>query len=178
MHLSFVFVCSSLAHLAFANSLEETLGIKLDERNGALPTLNLPYGAFQATKYDSNSDIYTFKNIRFAAPPIGSLRWAPPVSPMKNGTLQDGSFGPSCVQSFPSKGLNLLGPGAKAPIGGAANQFLGGIPASVLNGGDEDCLFLDLIVPGKAIRNSANESLPIVVWIYGEDAWLMDHRQC
>ncbi|KAF2230164.1 alpha/beta-hydrolase [Viridothelium virens] len=142
-------------------------GIKFEKRDDALPTLTLPYGTYQATNYDSNSDIYTWKNIRFAASPTGSLRWMPPASPTKNDTLQDGLYGPSCVQAFPNKGMNFLGPGAESPIGGAANQFLGGIPASVLHFGDEDCLFLDLVVPGKAVRNPSGESLPVVVWIYG-----------
>ncbi|KAL9088950.1 MAG: hypothetical protein Q9165_006007 [Trypethelium subeluteriae] len=144
-----------------------TLGIKFDKRDDALPTLTLPYGTYQATKYDSNSDVYTFQNIRFAAPPTGSLRWMPPASPTENDTLQDGSYGPSCVQAFPSKGLNFVGPGAESSIGSDLNQFLGGIPASVLNGGDEDCLFLDLVAPGKAVRSPSGESLPVVVWIYG-----------
>ena len=167
--LSFLLIILSSVILGFATSVETALGVKFDKRGGALPTLALPYGTFQAADYNSEADIYTFKNIRFAAPPIGSLRWAPPASPVRNDTLQDGSYGPSCVQSFPKKGLNLLGPGAEFPVGGAINQFLGGIPASVLNGGDEDCLFLDLMVPGKAIRDPTGESLPVVVWIYGKN---------
>lgn len=165
---SLVFLNLLLVTLSSAIPTEPSLGIKLDKREHSLPTLTLPYATYQATNYDSNSDIYTFKNIRFAAPPTGPLRWAPPAPPVKNETLQDGSYGPSCVQSYPSKGFNLLGPGADSPVGGALNQFIGGIPASVLDGGDEDCLFLDLVVPGKAVRNPSNEALPIVVWIYGK----------
>lgn len=43
--------------------------------------------------------IYTFKNIRFAAPPIGNLRWAKPAPPAKEETIQDGSYGPLCIQA-------------------------------------------------------------------------------
>ena len=166
-HRSFIFICLSLATSSIATIAKSTLGIKLGERADSLPTLTLPYGTYQASSYDSNSDIYTFKNIRFAAPPTGALRWAPPASPVKNETLQDGSYGPSCVQSYP-RGLNFLGPGNESPIGGAINQYLGGLPASVLKGGDEDCLFLDLIIPGKALRNPSGESLPVVVWVFGK----------
>lgn len=31
----------------------------------------------------------------------------------------------------------------------------------------EDCLFLDIQVPGKAIRNPDEQALPVVVWIFG-----------
>ena len=82
-----------------------------------------------------------------------------------NATLQDGSYGPYCVQGA-VRGLNLLGPGDQSPVGGAINQFLGGIPLPIFSGGDEDCLFLDVYVPGKAIRNPSL-GLPVVVWIYG-----------
>ncbi|KAJ9151183.1 Alpha/beta-hydrolase [Pleurostoma richardsiae] len=114
--------------------------------------------------YDS-SDIYTFKNIRYAAPPVGDLRWAKPASPVSNATLQDGSYGHSCVQSA-IKGLNLVGSGNGSPIGAAINQFLGGIPVPLFSGGNEDCLFLDVYVPGKAIKNP-NLKLPVVVFVYG-----------
>jgi len=82
-----------------------------------------------------------------------------------NATLQDGSYGPYCVQGA-VKGLNLLGPGDQSPVGGAINQFLGGIPLPIFSGGNEDCLFLDVYVPGKAIINPSL-GLPVVVWIYG-----------
>lgn len=32
-------------------------GIRFDKRDGALPFLTLPYGTWQATKYDSNGDV-------------------------------------------------------------------------------------------------------------------------
>lgn len=43
---------------------------------------------------------------------------------------------------------------------------LGGIPIPLFSGGDEDCLFLDVYVPGKALKNPSLK-LPVAVWIYG-----------
>lgn len=43
---------------------------------------------------------------------------------------------------------------------------LGGIPVPLFSGGDEDCLFLDVYVPGKALKDPSLK-LPVVVWIYG-----------
>lgn len=65
---------------------------------------------------------YTFKNIRYAAPPVGDLRWAKPAAPLKESGIQDGSIGHSCVQAAPN-GLNLLGTGNQSPVGGAINQL-------------------------------------------------------
>ena len=42
--------------------------------------------------------LYVFKNIRFAAPPTGNLRWAKPAPPGQQDGVQDGSYGPVCIQ--------------------------------------------------------------------------------
>ncbi|KAL8305842.1 hypothetical protein RB597_003474 [Gaeumannomyces tritici] len=140
-------------------------GVEFSNKQDGLPILNLPYASYKAASYSSSSDIYTFKNIRYAAPPVGDLRWAKPAPPLNESTLQDGSYGPKCVQSAVT-GLNLVGPGNNAPIGGAINQFLGGIPVPLFEGGQEDCLFLDVYVPGSALRDPSLK-LPVAVWIYG-----------
>lgn len=145
----------------------EQLGIKFDERGNDLPTITLPYGTWRAAKYISDGDIYVFKNIRFAAPPVGNLRWAKPAPPQNVDGVQDGSYGPVCMQAAPAKGLNFLGPGNNSPVGSALNQFLAGIPVALFNSGAEDCLFLDVYVPGKAVRNPGSYKLPVVVWLYG-----------
>ncbi|KAF2454648.1 Alpha/Beta hydrolase protein [Lineolata rhizophorae] len=143
-----------------------SLGIKFVERDNSLPTLTLPYGTWRAAKYNHNADIYTFKNIRFGAPPIGDLRWVKPAQPSFEVEIQDGSYGPSCIQTS-IQGVNVLGPGNNLPFGSDLNQFLAGLATPLFEGGSEDCLFLDLYVPGKAVRDPNNHKLPVVVWLYG-----------
>jgi Carboxylesterase family len=43
--------------------------------------------------------VYTFRNIRYAAPPTGPLRWAKPSlpKPLDPEDIQDGSYGPNCI---------------------------------------------------------------------------------
>ena len=65
---------------------------------------------------------YIFKNIRYAAPPVGDLRWAKPAPPQNSTTIQDGSYGNKCVQAA-IKGLNLVGAGNASPVGAAVNQL-------------------------------------------------------
>ncbi|KAL9634627.1 MAG: hypothetical protein Q9204_002921, partial [Flavoplaca sp. TL-2023a] len=127
-------------------ALQFPLGLRFDKTAG-LPTLTLSYATYRAASFDSNGDvgnlvcdefvvIYTFKNIRFAAPPTGDLRWAPPAPPQQELGIQDGSYGPICKQA-PIKGPQLTGPGAKLPLGQALNQYLAGIPIPSFEAADE-----------------------------------------
>ncbi|KAL2050067.1 hypothetical protein ABVK25_009677 [Lepraria finkii] len=110
-------------------------------------------------------NIYTFKNIRFGAPPVGELRWAKPAPPAIDTDIQDGSYGPICIQA-PIKGPQLTGPGASSPVGQATNQFLAGIPIPSFTNMSEDCLFLDIYVPAAAVENPSLK-LPVISWFYG-----------
>lgn len=81
-------------------------------------------------------------------------------------TIHNGSYGPVCRQSTPSGGFNVLGSANEHPLGTTLNQILGHAPAAFIPDGDEDCLFLDLYVPGTAIRKQ-KDGLNVVVYIYG-----------
>jgi carboxylesterase type B len=37
----------------------------------------------------------------------------------------------------------------------------------MFSGGEEDCLFLDVFVPGSAVRDPSTSKLPVVHWIFG-----------
>lgn len=121
------------------------------------------------------AQIYIFRNIRFADPPVGSLRFAKPTPPTPNGTLQTGAYGKSCVQSNAkpfSSGEEVPKPSGSFDFVGTLSSLLGWLSSTFdlgrLQGGGEsgeDCLFLDLYVPGKALKGQVK--LPIINWIYG-----------
>jgi carboxylesterase type B len=81
------------------------------------------------------------RSIRYAAAPIGNLRWQAPSPPVQNNThvTQAVQQPPVCPQSG----------AAKTP---AVYGFNSGA-------GDEDCLFLNLYAPPSA------QNLPVFLWI-------------
>ncbi|PZQ59056.1 MAG: carboxylesterase [Phenylobacterium zucineum] len=83
-----------------------------------------------------------FRNIPYAAPPVGPLRWAPPARPLKwLGEREAAKPGPSCPQVMNADG---------SPNLGSANG-----PTS------EDCLQLNVFAP-KAAKGA-----PVMVWLHG-----------
>jgi para-nitrobenzyl esterase len=88
---------------------------------------------------DGAIDVY--KDIPYAAPPVGPLRWEPPAAPASWKTPRDASsFGPVCPQPPRLEAL--------AALAGSSNQ-------------SEDCLSLNVWAPHRA-RNA-----PVMVWIHG-----------
>lgn len=94
---------------------------------------------------------YNFSNIRYAAPPIGNRRWAPPAPPLVNRSIiQSGLYGKICPQAF--AGWQI---GNASLAGGAENE-------------SEDCLFLDVVVPKNVTERMDKKVLvPVMVWIHG-----------
>lgn len=83
--------------------------------------------------------ISVFKNIPYAAPPVGPLRWRAPVAPLAwNGVRNADRFGPACPQ-----------PGG---------EMAKGLEQS------EDCLSLNIWTNAKP---DDGEKRPVYVWIYG-----------
>lgn len=68
----------------------------------ALPVVDLGYVKQRATVYNETNDWYIFKNIRFAAPPLGNLRFRKPQPPLPQKEIQDGNIeDPICHQAIP-----------------------------------------------------------------------------
>jgi para-nitrobenzyl esterase len=68
----------------------------------AAAAVTTPKGIFPAQTYTgvTKSGITDFLGIRFAAPPLGNLRFAPPSPPLAvTGTINASAFGSPCPQS-------------------------------------------------------------------------------
>jgi len=110
-------------------------------------------GKIEGTDDSAGTGTYSWKGVPFAQPPVGDLRWAPPVEPQPwEGVRTATQFGPSCAQ-----GGRYFSPAPNgAPYGMAVREGFGK-PV-----GDEDCLTLNIWRPA-----SADEKLPVIVFIYG-----------
>ena len=83
-----------------------------------------------------------FKGVRYAAPPVGSLRWAPPRLATPSAASQTSyAYGPNCPQKLEANGMPNVG-GASGPI-------------------SEDCLFLNIWAPLQSTK------APVMVWLHG-----------
>jgi para-nitrobenzyl esterase len=111
-----------------------------------------------------NASVRTFIGVPYAAPPVGSLRWAPPsppaawTSPLAAQYPPAGSpvLGVSCPQGLESLGIYALDPSDA----GQSFVFTDGLVS-------EDCLYLNVWTPCA----DASCSLPVIVFLHG-GAWV------
>ncbi|XP_066251884.1 juvenile hormone esterase-like [Euwallacea similis] len=101
-------------------------------------------GKVQGTTYTSSNgkEFYTWRHIPYAKPPLGDLRFQPPVRPDSWTDILDGSKdSPACL-SLVSYGID---------------------PVST-NGYSEDCLYINVYSPVPA---NSSARLSVMFWIYG-----------
>lgn len=101
------------------------------------PVVKIETGSLQGV---IEYNMQAFKNIPYAAPPVGELRWRPPQPALAwNGTRDASKFGGACPQQY----IKNLNDGLGLP-------------------GSEDCLKLNVFAPAKHSKN-----LPVMVWFHG-----------
>ena len=90
--------------------------------------------------------VVAYKGVPYARPPVGDLRWRPPVpAPAWEGVRQADAFGHACLQP-PQSPTSLYSGGMASP--------------------SEDCLTLNIWAPSNPNRTGARK-LPVMVWIHG-----------
>lgn len=101
--------------------------------------IDLGYSIYEGVN-NATAGINTWRGIRFAAAPVGNLRWQAPQPPPVNRSL---------VISATVNGNICPQAPANAEVSAGATT------------GNEDCLFLNVFAPENA------QNLPVLVWIHG-----------
>lgn len=130
-----------------------------------------------------SGEYYNFSNIRYAAPPLGNLRFTEPIPPQGfNSSIDDGSIGRICPNVQPTwlgvgvQFLNAYIKNEQFDFNAVNASFYATLDTAEPPAQDprttEDCLFLDVIVPKKAFDSSIRQTnatggSPVLVWIYG-----------
>ena len=121
------------------------------------PILDFGYAKYQGLQ---NSSVNTYYGIRYASPPVDSLRWQPPLpieqkNNYSSSTVIDATIrGPQCWQGDQSHSLS--------PAGNIlATQFP--LAFTTLLPSSEDCLVMDIFLPAQPI----SDKLPVVVNFHG-----------
>jgi len=115
----------------------------------AAPVVDLGYSQYQGST-DTTSNITSFLALRYAAPPLGNLRWTSPQPPLTTSGIQDATAQPGgCYTALP-------GIAPDNPSFGPTDDE------------SEDCLFLNVYVPGTKVAPApSGGGLPVVVWFHG-----------
>ncbi|KAF2741918.1 alpha/beta-hydrolase [Sporormia fimetaria CBS 119925] len=169
---------SSGSIAAAATLLLGAAGAWYTDSESSLPVVDLGYQLQRAAGFNETGRFYNFSNIRYAAPPVGELRFAPPQVPEENrANVNTGSEGRICPQATPAWGAEAVQLLTKLLLGVSINDTEPFVPP-VVNWStplprqdpriSEDCLFLDVFVPEDILASKGNGTgAAVLVWIYG-----------
>ncbi|KAH7002219.1 Alpha/Beta hydrolase protein [Ilyonectria destructans] len=106
--------------------------------NAVKPLVDLGYSKYEGKELSNG--VTQWLGVRYAAPPLGDLRFSLPQDPTRNDTIQDASnWGFICIAT------------------GSASSNIGTTQS-------EDCLFVNIFAPSDASKKS---KLPVFVFIQG-----------
>ncbi|KAG1839452.1 Alpha/Beta hydrolase protein [Suillus subalutaceus] len=137
----------------FITARSVLLALEVLSATVSVPIVNLGYARYQGS-VDTATNITSFLGIRYAAPPVGGLRWAAPQPPLTVSGVQQATTQPNeCNQ---------------AVIGNSpTNPFESTSLRKRAISQSEDCLFLNVYTPGSEMVATSAGGLPVVVWIHG-----------
>lgn len=126
--------------------------------------ISTPQGPVQGVTTE-NPEIFNFKGIPFAAPPIGDLRWsAPAPAPKWTETRTAGTFGNRCMQPEDVEGTffdRLIdGHGLSSTKNFLIKRAVAAQKPSPMS---EDCLYLNI----RTGNLGGETKQPVMVWMHG-----------
>ncbi|XP_020284974.1 neuroligin-1-like [Pseudomyrmex gracilis] len=120
-------------------------------------TVKTRYGVLRGVEARSSTAVETYYGVPYATPPLGALRYMPPVTPTPwRGTKFADTMPPACPQRPPKPDASL--PRQK-------RAYLERL-APMLANQSEDCLYLNLYVP--KLSHGSKDLLPTLLLIHGD----------
>ena len=128
--------------LAGGIALMSLAGCATAQTESGQPTVKIESGVIAGTKVNG---VERFLGVPFAKPPLGELRWKPPVAPDPWGDTpyQATEYKLPCYQTTNPDGVTRNGGGVSGPT-------------------SEDCLYLNVYAPADA-----DGSAPVMLWFFG-----------
>ncbi|CAH2069135.1 unnamed protein product, partial [Iphiclides podalirius] len=109
--------------------------------------------------------VEVFRGVPYASPPVGSLRFMPPVSGAQwSGVKIAEEFGPVCPQVLPDIRNETA---VLKRISRGRLEYLKRILPFLTNQ-SEDCLYLNIYAPAQAGLRDAVSRYPVLVFVHGE----------
>ncbi|GAB7354517.1 hypothetical protein MBLNU459_g4983t2 [Dothideomycetes sp. NU459] len=121
-------------------------------------TVKTTNGTITGHRACNQTEVLEFLGIPYAAPPIGSLRFAAPAPYTKNVSYIASNFSPSCPET-PSKPVAYPNETAQGP------RIVAAFSSQLNHTQSEDCLTLNIWT--KPSAKSTNSSKPVLVLFYG-----------
>ncbi|KAF9255238.1 alpha/beta-hydrolase [Marasmius fiardii PR-910] len=130
------------------------------------PVVDLGYARYSGA-FNGSTNVTSFLGMRFAAAPIGELRWRapqPPGNEYYKGIQEAIAQPPQCAQAMQGAAdRNPFWSNNTSTGGGLVKRQSGG-PAPTDTPISEDCLFINVQYPGAG---TPKEKLPVLVYIHG-----------
>lgn len=110
------------------------------------------YGKVQGINHTGDyADVVEFRGIPYAAPPVGDLRWKPPVDPEPWEDVL-------VCDTYKDIPMQVLGGAEVEPY--LSDLYYDGVPKM-----SEDCLYLNIMTTGDSMNADAKK--PVFVWFHG-----------
>lgn len=147
-------------------ALSTAAAFPTDGRHASFLAVNTSSGVFEPYFAQQQPEVAAFLDIPYAEPPVGDLRFAPPVAKSHSGNkvVKATNLPGGCFQYMAS---NFRGTITSGPV--TAAEFQRGDFSNTT----EDCLRLSVFAPkGRTVNSlsharASREALPVIVWIHG-----------
>ncbi|KAK3314881.1 Alpha/Beta hydrolase protein [Apodospora peruviana] len=123
-------------------------------KDSSILTVKTTSGTYTGFVNSTTPDVNQWLGIPFGQPPVGSLRFMPPLKALDYGKADAGAYKPICMQDS----------------GNRTGAFWELVPEfQNTDAQSEDCLYLNIWAPRKPVVDEGmkEKKLPVIIWVCG-----------